>query len=320
VVEGTVDKVGLHVVVDEPDMHDYKALLAQSVPEVTVTICEDPAVPPAEIADAEILLTWRPHPHVLQGMPKLKWIQSTGAGVEAILRSPAFLPTITLTRTGRMAGRLMAEYVIGFILATTFRLPFITANQQQHRWQSFKIPSIQGQRCTVLGMGEIGQEIAILGRALGLEVTGVSRSGAQTVEGIPTVTVDVLDQVLPLTDILVVVVPLTATTEGMLDGRRLGLLPNSALLINISRGPVIIEADLIQALTNGTIAAAVLDVFDQEPLPSTSPFWDMENVIVTPHIAGPYDPHFCTQVFLENLERYCSGQTLNYIVDPERGY
>jgi phosphoglycerate dehydrogenase-like enzyme len=310
----------MRVVVDEPDMHDYKALLAQYAPDLQVTICENPATPPPDIADAEILITWRPHPQVLQGMPNLKWIHSTGAGVEAILQSKHYSPTVILTRTGRMAGRLMAEYVIGFILATTFRIPFVVANQQQRHWQPFKIPAIQGRHCTILGMGEIGREIATLGRAIGLEVTGISRTGRETVEGVTTYPVVELDRILLATDILVVIVPLTSETEGMLDARRLSLLPKQALLINISRGPVIVEADLIQALQQKTLAAAVLDVFDQEPLPADSPFWSMENVIVTPHIAGPYDPEFCTQVFLENLELYRAGKPMNYVVDYAKGY
>lgn len=315
-----MDKSAIHIVVDEPDMHDYKALLAKLAPEATVTLCEDPANPPGAIADAEILLTWRPHPHVLKGMPKLKWIQSTGAGVEAILQSDYFSPTVTLTRTGRMAGRLMAEYVLSFIMATTFRLPFVVANQQQRQWKPFKIPVVQGKSCTVLGMGEIGQEIARLCRAIALNVTGISRSGKSTVDGVPTYAEAALDQVLPTTDILVVVVPLTPDTTGMLDARRLALLPDHALIINISRGPVIVEADLIAALEERRSLSAVLDVFDQEPLPPDSPFWTMENVMVTPHIAGPYDPEFCTQVFLENLERYRLGQPMNYLVDPVKGY
>ncbi|MDX2215845.1 MAG: D-2-hydroxyacid dehydrogenase [Oculatellaceae cyanobacterium bins.114] len=314
-----MNKPAIHVVVDEPDMYDYKALLAELAPEVTLTLCEDPAAPPAAIADAEILLTWRPHPHVLQGMPKLKWIHSTGAGVEAILQSDYFSPTVTLTRTGKMAGRLMAEYVLGFILATTFRLPFVAANQQHHRWQPFKIHPVQGKSCTILGMGEIGQEIAALCQAIALNVTGINRTGSSTIESIPTYSIEFLDQVLPVTDILVVVVPLTPETEGMLDARRLNLLPDQALIINVSRGPVIVEADLIQVLKERSLTA-VLDVFNQEPLPPDSPFWDMDNVIVTPHIAGPYDPEFCTQVFLDNLERYRLGQKMNYVVDYAKGY
>jgi phosphoglycerate dehydrogenase-like enzyme len=314
-----VDRSKISIVVDEPDMYDYQALIAEAMPEVTVTLCENPSAPPDAIADAEILLTWRPHPHVLKGMPKLKWIHSTGAGVEAILKSNYFSPTVTVTRTGKMAGRLMAEYVLSFIMATTFRIPFLVANQQQHCWQPFKISAVQGKSCTVLGMGEIGQEIASLCQAIGLKVTGLSRTGRPTLAGIPTCSVEALDQVLPSTDILVVVVPLTDKTHGMLDAHRLSLLPDHALLINVSRGPVIVEADLIHALKTRPFTA-VLDVFDQEPIPPDSPFWGMENVIITPHIAGPYDPNFCTQVFLENLERYRLGQPMNYVVDRVKGY
>jgi phosphoglycerate dehydrogenase-like enzyme len=315
-----VENQTVHVVVDEPDMFEYRKLLAQQAPELKVTLCEEPALPPPEIAEAEILLTWRPHPQVLQGMPKLKWIHSTGAGVEGILRCQHFSPTVTLTRTGQMAGRLMAEYVIGFILAHSFQLPLIAENQKQHRWQLFKVLPIQHRRCMILGMGEIGREIAQLCQAIGLQVTGVSRNGGEMVDGIPDYPIAELDTLLPQIDILVVVVPLTSETEGMIDSYRLRLLPQHALLMNISRGPVVVEADLIAALQDGSLGAAVLDVFDREPLPADSVLWDMPNVMITPHIAGPYDPEFCTRSFLENLDRYLAGKKLNHRVDASKEY
>ncbi|MCU0570843.1 MAG: D-2-hydroxyacid dehydrogenase [Oculatellaceae cyanobacterium Prado106] len=310
----------LPVVVDEPDMYEYRALLAEQAPHIRLILCEDPAHPPAEIAEAEILLTWRPHPAVLQGMPRLKWVHSTGAGVEAILRSPHFSPTVTLTRTGNMAGRLMAEYVVGFLLAMNFQMPLLIQNQMQHHWQRFNIPTVEGLRCTVLGLGEIGGAIAQMCKGIGLEVVGVSRTGGDTTAEIPDYPLSQLDTLLPNTDVLIVVVPLTPATEGMLDARRLNLLPGNALVMNLSRGPVIVEQDLIEVLQTRSIGGAVLDVFDQEPLATDSPFWELPNVIVTPHIAGPYDAVFCTQSFLQNLERYRSGQKLNHVVNYEHGY
>lgn len=309
----------LHVVIDEPDMHHYQRLLAQALPQVTLTLCETPATPPAAIARAEILLTWRPHAEVLQRMTHLKWIHCTGAGVEAILRSPHYSPHVILTRTGRMAPRLMAEYVAGFILANQFQIPRLIHNQQQRRWQPFPVPTLKGKHCTVLGMGDIGQAVAEMGQAIGLEVTGVSRQG-KAIANIRTYPVTQLDALLPTTDILVIVVPLTRETEGMIHAGRLRLLPPHALLINISRGPVVVEADLIHALQAGSLGGAILDVFDEEPLPPPSPLWAMENVIITPHIAGPCDPTFCTQVFLDNLERWSSGRAMRDVVDPARGY
>lgn len=310
----------LPVVVDEPDMYEYKALFAEQAPNLQLILCEDPAQPPPEIADAEILLTWRPHSAVLQGMPRLKWVHSTGAGVEAILRSPHFSPAVTLTRTGKMAGRLMAEYVVGFLLAMNFQMPLLFKHQMQHHWQRFNISTIQGMRCTVLGLGEIGGTIARMCQGMGMEVVGVSRTGGNTTAEIPNYPLTQLDTLLPDTDLLVVVVPLTPATEGMLDARRLSLLPGNAIVMNISRGPVIVEQDLIDVLRNRSIGGAVLDVFDEEPLAIDSPFWDLPNVIVTPHIAGPYDTAFCTQSFLQNLERYLSGQKLNHVVNYEYGY
>jgi glyoxylate/hydroxypyruvate reductase A len=309
----------IHIVVDEPDMHHYQVLLAEQVPEVKVTICEEPASPPSGIADADVLLTWRPHPHVIKALPNLKWIHSTGAGVEAILRNSSLPSDVTITRTATMCGPLMAQYVITFILAWLFRLPLLQENQQQRRWQQFNAPLASNFTCTVLGMGDIGQEIAQKCQSIGLKVTGISRSG-NSVPGFEVLPVSQLEQVLPRTNILVVVLPLTAETEGLLDYQRLSLMPSNSLIVNVARGPIIVEADLIRALQNGTLAGAVLDVFDQEPLPVDSAFWEMKNVMITPHIAGPYDPAATTKVFLENLQRYRIGEPMHYVVDRSREY
>lgn len=315
-----MEKCKAHVVVDEPDLHEYRDLFTRYAPDLLVTLCEDPVSPPSEVADAEILLTWEPHPNVIKAMPNLKWVQSTGAGVDGILRNANLSPDVILTRTGKMTAAAMAQYVTTFILVTHYCVPFILNNQKAHKWQYFKIPLIKGLRCTILGTGDIGQTIAQSCQDLGLNVVAVNRSGNQ-VHGIEKVLpVSDLDEVLPHTDLLVVVVPLTSETRGLIDYRKLSLLPQEAVLINVSRGPVIVEKDLVEAMKEGKLRSAVLDVFDQEPLPPDSPLWDMENVVVTPHIAGNFTVDFSTKAFLENLNLYLTGKAMNYIVDYARGY
>src|SRR5262249_42082466 len=137
----------------------------------------------------------------------------------------------------------------------------------------------------------IGSEVGRTLKAAGLKVIGVSRT-AQATDGIDEVhPISDLDAVLPRADYLILVVPLTSETRGLIDARRLALLPRHAVLVNICRGAVTLEADVIDALRSGRLRHAVLDVFEKEPLPPDSPFWDLDNVIITPHISGPDDPN-----------------------------
>jgi glyoxylate/hydroxypyruvate reductase len=172
----------------------------------------------------------------------------------------------------------------------------------------------------VVGLGSIGSEVARTLKAHGLTVIGVSRTG-QPVGGLDEVhTVDQLDGVLPRADYLILVVPLTPETRGLIDGSRLSLLPKDAVLVNICRGAVVRESELIETLESGHLRFAVLDVFEQEPLPQDSPLWSMENVIVTPHMSGPDDVPVNAARFLENYRRFQAGQPLEGQIDFERGY
>lgn len=316
-----MEKCNTHIVVDEPDRDEYRDFFARYAPDLRVTICEDPASPPTEVMDAEILLTWEPHPHVLKAMPNLKWIHSTGAGVDGILKvAHCFSPHVLLTRTGGMTGATVAQYVVTFILVTHYNIPSMLTNQKQHQWCYFKVPLVAGLRCTILGMGEVGQEIARRCIELGLHVVGVSRSG-NLIPAIETViSVSELNRVLPETDILVIAVPLTSETQSLIDKGHLNLLPPSSVLINVSRGSVVVEQDLIDVLQQGKLKAAVLDVFNCEPLPLNSPLWDTQNVIITPHLAGTFTAEFSATAFLKNLERYRLSESMNHTVDYTRGY
>ena len=182
------------------------------------------------------------------------------------------------------------------------------------------LPQLRGSTAVVVGLGSIGSEVARTLKAHGLNVIGVSRSGAP-VDGVEEVhTIDNLDAVLPRAEYLILVVPLTAETRGMIDARRLAMLPQGAVLVNICRGAVVVQDDLIATLQSGGLRAAVLDVFEKEPLPQDSPFWEMENVIVTPHMSGPDDTPINAARFLENYRRLQAGEPLAGQVEFTRGY
>jgi phosphoglycerate dehydrogenase-like enzyme len=172
----------------------------------------------------------------------------------------------------------------------------------------------------VVGLGDIGQAIARTARIFGMSVIGVSRT-ARRAPGVQTVhRPAALRTALPRADFVVVTVPLTRDTRGLIDDRALAAMKPSAWLINIARGPVVDEAALVQALEQRRIGGAVLDVFTTEPLPPEHPLWSLDNAVITPHIAGPSTPAEIAPIFNDNLRRYCAGRPLRHQVDRRRGY
>jgi glyoxylate/hydroxypyruvate reductase A len=304
------------------DGPEYQEIFAREAPELDVKIYEedDPTLA-AYVREMDIFFAWRFPPEIVKEAPNLRWISSTGAGVDNVMAAREWLPKgVPVTRMVHVFDTAMAEYVLGFLLAVQINFRQIFRQQESKTWKGWHFPPLRGATAVVVGLGSIGSEVARTLKGHGLNVIGVSRTG-QPVEGLDEVyTVDQIDVVLPRADYLVLVVPLTPETRGLIDGRRLKLLPKGAVLANICRGAVVREQELIEVLESGHLRFAVLDVFETEPLPQESPFWTMENVIVTPHMSGPDDVPVNAARFLENYRLYQNGQPLNGLVDFERGY
>jgi phosphoglycerate dehydrogenase-like enzyme len=304
------------------DGPQYQEIFAREAPDLDVKIYrpDDPTVPDF-VREMEMFFAWYFPPELVQNAPKLRWISSTGAGVDNVMAAREWLPAgVPVTRMVHVFDDVMAEYVLGYLLAVQLDMRRAFRQQASKTWQGWVFPSLRGATAVVVGLGSIGSEVARTLKAAGLAVIGVSRTG-QPVDGLDEVqSVANLDTVLPRADYLVLVVPLTPETRGLIDARRLGLLPQGAVLVNICRGAVCVEADLISALRSGRVRFGVLDVFEQEPLPEDSPFWTMENVIVTPHMSGPDDVPVNARRFLENYRRLQAGEPLSGLVDFSRGY
>jgi glyoxylate/hydroxypyruvate reductase A len=300
----------------------YRDVFAREAPEIEVKLFQkdDPSI--ATFAqEMDFLFAWYFPPELVKDAPRLRWISSTGAGVDNVMAARDWLPKgVPVTRMVHVFDDVMAEYVLGYLLAVQLDMRRVLRQQEAKQWSGFNPPLLRGATAVVVGLGSIGSEVARTLTAAGLTVIGVSRSG-QPVEGIAEVhPITNLDAVLPRADYLVLVVPLTADTRGLIDERRLALLPEGAVLVNICRGAVVREPALIDALQSGRLRYAVLDVFEREPLPAEHPLWTMENVIVTPHIAGPDDALVNAQRYLENYRRLEAGQPMVGQVDFERGY
>ena len=287
---------------------------------VSVHIAATPSEAAGAVADAEILYAWKFPPQLYAKAGRLKWLQVMGAGVDWAL-VPELPAHVQITRAPGVFGPWMAEYVLAWCLWVTQRLKPYRDAQRQRRWDDHVLPDrLGGKTLTIVGLGDIGRDIARAARGLGMRVLGVSRRGRPVREATRMYPVSAMTRALREADFVVLLLPLTPETRGIIGADALAAMKSTAWLINIARGAVADEAALMQALEQRRIAGAVLDVFDREPLPPSHPLWKMDNVVVTPHISGPSTADALTPVFNDNLARYLAGRPLRHIVDRGRGY
>ena len=283
-----------------------------------------------EIVDSDVLIGWAIQPEQFRAARKLKWIHSPAAAVHQLMFSELIKSDVTVTNSGDVHGPVVAEHAIAVLLALAKRLPQAMAYQQKHEWaqeilwqEQPRPREISGETVVVVGMGSIGREFTSRAKALGMRVIAVREnpqkgaSGADAVHG-----PEQIDSVLPEADYLLLCTPVTRSTSGLMNRERLGLMKREAYLINVGRGSLADEAALVEALRNRTIAGAALDVFNQEPLPRESAFWDLGNVLITPHTAAVTDRlwerHY--RLICENLTRFLEGKPLLNLIDKHRGY
>jgi phosphoglycerate dehydrogenase-like enzyme len=264
---------------------------------------------------AEVLLVWDFLSDAVRdawpAADALRWVHTASAGVDR-LTFPGLLDSdVTLTNSRGVFDRPMAEYVLGLVLAMAKDLQGTLAAQQRREWQHRETEPIAGRRVVVVGGGPIGRAIAGLLRAVGMDVELVGRREFGD-----------LPDLLPSADWLVLAAPLTDATRGMLDAAALALLRPSTRVINVGRGALVVEPDLVDALREGRIAGAALDVFAREPLPAESPLWTQPGVIVSPHMSGDLIGwrQDLVEVFRDNLARYRAGEPLRNVVDKTLGY
>ena len=310
------------ILVYHPDEVDAYARLI-NVPrgrDVAIHVAATEADAAAHIADVEVIYAWK-LPAALYGKARrLRWLQAMGAGVDWAL-VPDLRRRVIVTRAPGVFGSWMSEYVIGWCSWVSQRMETYRAAQRERRWIGDVLPArLRGRTLTLVGIGDIGGEIARVARAVGMRVVGVSRSGRR-VPHVDRVHRTVhLHRALSAADFVAVVVPLTPATRGLIDATALAAMRPDAWLLNIGRGAVVDDAALVEALRTRRIAGAILDVFPSEPLPPEHPLWRLENAVITPHIAGPSTAEEIAPVFNDNLARWLSDQPLHHIVDRRKGY
>ncbi|MEP9354761.1 glyoxylate/hydroxypyruvate reductase A [Xanthobacter sp. KR7-65] len=300
---------------------EWQAALAAAAPGLDVRIA-DPADGTVEgdPADVRYALVWKPPHGFFARFPNLKLVVNLGAGVDALVARDD-LPDVAITRlSDPHMARMMASFVLFCVLRHAREIPTFEKAQRERRWH-YVHPRTAGEiRVGVLGLGELGAAAAQELARQGFDVRGWSRT-AKSLDGVQSCHgMDALAGFLADTEILVVMLPLTPETRGLLDAAHLALLPRGAKFINVARGAVVDEAALITALASGHIAEATLDVFATEPLPSESPLWGMDNVLVTPHLASVAIPASAAAQIADNIRRVEEGREVLNRVDPARGY
>jgi D-2-hydroxyacid dehydrogenase (NADP+) len=246
----------------------------------------------------------------------LQWVHIHSAGVDRQIFLDLMARGVTVTNSSGASAGIVAQTALTGLLALGRRFPQLARAQRAHAWEPFfkvgQPPELEGQTATIVGWGPIGQKLAAWLGAIGLKIIVVRQSASSTIPDIPVVSFADFDSVLPKTDWLVLACPLTSLTTNLVSAKALSLMKPSAHIVNISRGAVIDEPAMIDALQNGRLAGAYLDVFAQEPLSPDSPLWDMPNVICTPHTAGFSDAILqrMAEKFLENVGHFSRGEPL----------
>jgi glyoxylate/hydroxypyruvate reductase len=279
------------------------------------------------LAEAEVLFDVD-QPNVRDGLleraPRLRWVQASSSGVGPWVERLGLKGTdVAVTNAAGIHAVPLAEFVVFAMLYFVKCMPLVSALRAEHRWQLFAGDALRDKTVGVVGLGSVGREVARLASALGMRVIGVRRlaaPGDATVEAVYGQH-DLL-RVLGESDFVVLIAPHTSETEGMLGEREIRSMRAGSVLINIARGTLVDEPALERALRDGHLAGAALDVFRQEPPSPDNPFWDLPNVLITPHSMSTAigENALLTDRFCDNLRRYLAGQPLQYEIDKTRGY
>ena len=279
----------------------------------------------AMLAEAEVIYGLILPQNLLARAPRLKWVQTMSAGVDRFARMDIWQSPVIITGVSGIHATPIGEFVMEFMLMFAKGAPLCFQMKQTRKWKRFMPSVLCGKTVGIVGLGNIGREVARLSKAFGMRVIANRRSvtklkRARYVDKL--LPAEQLNQLLSESDYVVVATPLTPETRGLIGEKELRAMKPSAYIINIARGGMIDEEALIRALEEKRIAGAGLDVVATEPLSPESRLWDFDNVILSPHVAGGMEDYMerATEVFCENLKRYLNGKKLLNVVDRKRGY
>ncbi|OLF06484.1 hydroxyacid dehydrogenase [Actinophytocola xinjiangensis] len=279
------------------------------------------------LRDADVLLAWdfrsQTASAAIERAENLRWVHAASAGVNHLLSAGVRANDVVITNSRGVFDEPMAEYVLALVLAMAKDLPSTLRLQHERRWHHRESETLGRSRALVAGTGPIGRAIGRKLTAVGVRVTGLGRTAVDRDPDLGSILpTERLAEAAADADHVVLAAPLTDTTTGMVDAAALAAMKPTARLVNVGRGGLVVQDDLVAALRAGEIAGAALDVFAEEPLPPDSPLWTMPNVIVSPHMSGDVVGwrEELVALFVDNLTRYLDGRPLRNVVDKQHGY
>jgi glyoxylate/hydroxypyruvate reductase len=301
---------------DAPRAAAWASYFAEHAPDLDFRVWPDAG----DLGKVEYLIAWQVPPEFLAQLPGLKLLFSSGAGIDHLDLSavPAHLPVVRMVEPGIING--MVEYVSLAVLALHRDFFDYAESKAARSWTPLEVPPASTRTIGVMGMGSLGCAVLERLATFGFRLRGWNRS-ARDMEGVETFAgADQLQPFLEACNVLICLLPLTPATTGILDRKVFSALPAGAAVINVGRGPHLVDADLLDALDSGHLSRAILDVTDPEPLPREHPFWAHPRVFLTPHVASMTQPGTAAPILLENVRRHQRGEPLMGVVDRSRGY
>ena len=279
----------------------------------------------ALLADTDVIFGFVPPKDIMKRAPHLKWFQATSAGVDRHIGTEIWQSKALITGASGIHATPIGEFIMGLMLMFAKNAPLGFKMMQTKKWDRYASGTLRGKTVGIVGLGHIGMEVARLAKAFGMRVIGTRRSAKQAGKA---KNVDLLlpasrmKEMLGQADYVALCCPLTADTRHIIGEAELKAMKPAARLINIGRGELIDEAALIKALQEKRIAGAGLDVTEREPLPPDSPLWDLDNIILSPHVSGGMEDYMlrAAELFTDNLQRYLAGKKLRNLVNRKRGY
>lgn len=306
---------------------DYISRIKKLLSGHELVVCEDIDTIKREVADADVMIGWRITPEVFVEAKKLKWIQFGSAGIDHTLFPELEDSDVILTTLSGIHITVVAEHVLGMMLALARRLDMAARLQAAHKHDRTELAAtsteLADRTIGIIGLGKIGLNIARLAKAFGMHVVGIKRTVKCDLPNVDKLyPSDELDKILPISDYLVIVVPLTSSTCALIGPDQIDTMKQGACLINVARGAMVDHDALGKALASGKLGGASLDVFPTEPLPPNNPIWDMPNIIITPH-TGASSARYgerAIKILKHNLEAFLTGGQMINIYQKERGY
>jgi len=301
----------------EPVRMQYFNHIKKHFPEVKLDMVDHHTKVDPHIGAAEVLITFGPQManHVFEKAKALKWVQALGTGVDGITDQPGLRKEVLVTNMHGFHGGPVSEAALTAMLSLARDLPRSLRLQARRKWERFPAKLLKDKTVGIFGVGAIAAELAPKCKALGMKVVGIS-SAKREVPGFDAmVGREDLEQAVKTLDFLVLLTPYTPETKNIVNAKIFAAMKPGAYFVNLARGGVVDEEALAEALTSGKLAGAALDVFAKEPLPEDSPFWNMENVIVTQHQGGFFDgyPRFALPVIEDNLRKWLAGDVKNMV-------